>query len=93
MMFDRHLCLTVLLFTLFGASFCLRSYEKLEKALSEANSNSGLADVLKDVVEFCFEKGYIGLAVRVEDLVEELMLHRGIDIVAYAKDYLGRCRL
>ncbi|XP_074597367.1 uncharacterized protein LOC141852310 [Brevipalpus obovatus] len=72
MMSNRHLCLTVLLFTLFGGSFCLRSHEQLESALSNAKSKSDLAAVMLEVAEYCRMKKSRQEAGRVESTRERL---------------------
>ncbi|XP_074594780.1 uncharacterized protein LOC141850137 [Brevipalpus obovatus] len=57
MMFNRHLCLTVLLFTLFGASFCARTRKELRSALSSPQSNSDMAGIMQDVAKYCEKNG------------------------------------
>ncbi|XP_074595067.1 uncharacterized protein LOC141850362 [Brevipalpus obovatus] len=60
MIFNFRLCLIVLLFTMFGAVFCVRSSEGLRNKLSMANlrspSASSLAGLLGDVAEYCKSK-------------------------------------
>ncbi|XP_074604498.1 uncharacterized protein LOC141857836 [Brevipalpus obovatus] len=60
MMFNFHLCLTVLLLTMFGSVFCVRSLERLRDNIYRAKLTGAsplLADhLLGDVAEYCESK-------------------------------------
>ncbi|XP_074596336.1 uncharacterized protein LOC141851491 [Brevipalpus obovatus] len=47
----------VLLFTLFGASFCDRTRKELASALSSAQSNSEMAALMQEVAKYCEKNG------------------------------------
>ncbi|XP_074596072.1 uncharacterized protein LOC141851252 [Brevipalpus obovatus] len=77
MMSSRHLCLTVLLFTLFGAIFCARSVEQLSRALVLTQladkSDSALAGIMYEVAELCEINGNSGEADNVKFQANKLM--------------------
>ncbi|XP_074603882.1 uncharacterized protein LOC141857297 [Brevipalpus obovatus] len=73
MMFNRHLCLIVLLFTLFEANFCDETARQLLTAFQSAQSFSEMAAVMYEVTEYCENKGYPGEKFKAELMAEDFM--------------------